>query len=447
MLDRLADALEESVGVDTLLQVIDSKPIHGRPPERVALAPWGGTTRPVTVVGIGADWYDGLAPALRAAIDAAGVVLGGKRQLDLLPESVRADRIAWPSPLRPAIRESVAEKQFPVHGSCSPLATRCTTGIGRTLIEELGADWLHVLPHPSSVTLACARMGWPVESTPVVSTLTGPVEAVLRHVGDGARILVLSRDGDTPRHVAGLLHAQGFGASLLTVLGNGGAAEELRIDVSADESCGKFDIAESQRARRPLHRPSWPVRDRWPAGATRTTTTASSPSARCARSPSPRWRPAARSAAVGRGRRVGERRRRVAAHAPVLPGGRGRARPERAAASHGTPRPRRAGSARRSGPAPEALADCRPRTPIFIGGGVTAAGVLEACWAALRPGGRLVANAVTLESRGGGTAVASEYGGDLVQLEVAPAPRWAASPAGGRRCRSPSGRSSSQRRS
>ena len=176
------------------------------------------------MVGIGADGYDGLAPASRAAIDAAGVVLGGKRQLDLLPESVRADRIAWPSPLRPAIRELVAEhssRGLVVLASGDPMYH----GIGRTLIEELGADWLHVLPHPSSVTLACARMGWPVESTPVVSTLTGPVETVLRHVGDGARILVLSRDGDTPRHVAELLHAQGFGASLLTVLGNLGATE------------------------------------------------------------------------------------------------------------------------------------------------------------------------------------------------------------------------------
>ena len=50
------------------------------------------------------------------------------------------------------------------------------------------------------------------------------------------------------------------------------------------------------------------------------------------------------------------------------------------------------------GRAPEALAGLPTPDAVFIGGGITTPGVLDACWAALRPGGRLVANAVTLEA-------------------------------------------------
>ena len=135
----------------------------------------------ITVVGIGADGYDGLTGAARAAVDAAGVVVGGERQLDLLPGSVTAERVAWPSPLRPAVKklaEEYAERGMVVLASGDPMHH----GIGRTLTEELGPHAVKVLSHPGSVSLACARMGWPVESTPVVSTLTAPLAVVMRSV-------------------------------------------------------------------------------------------------------------------------------------------------------------------------------------------------------------------------------------------------------------------------
>ena len=408
MLDRLADALEESIGVDTLLQVIDG------PPSVVELV-----ETQVTVVGIGADGYDGLAPASRAAIDAAGVVLGGKRQLDLLPESVTAERMAWPSPLRPAVRELVdqhAPRGLVVLASGDPMFH----GVGRTLVEELGADRVHVLPHPSSVALACARMGWPVESTPVISTLTGPIEAVLRHVGGGARLLVLSRDGDTPRLVADLLHTQGFGASTLTVLGNLGATDESRVDLPADElaqkhatlpslnvvavSCvGSAGLSETPGLPESAYDHDGQITKR---EARAVTLAALAP------------RPGDLLWDIGGGSgSIGIEWLRVHPSCRAIVVAQDPARADRIrlnAANLGVPSLDVV-----IGSAPEALAGLAIPDVVFIGGGLTADGVFDACWAALRPGGRLVANAVTLESQAFVLRLRAEYGGDLVKLDVA----------------------------
>ena len=73
-------------------------------------------------------------------------------------------------------------------------------------------------------------------------------------------------------------------------------------------------------------------------------------------------------------------------------------------------------------PAPEALkglpGDLSDPDAVFVGGGTTVPGVLEACWAALRPGGRLVVNAVTVESEAVVLRWHGELGGDLTRLAV-----------------------------
>ena len=58
---------------------------------------------------------------------------------------------------------------------------------------------------------------------------------------------------------------------------------------------------------------------------------------------------------------------------------------------------------------------------IFIGGGVTVPGVLDACWARLRDGGRLVANAVTLQGEATLSAWRERHGGKLTRIALAQA--------------------------
>jgi precorrin-6Y C5,15-methyltransferase (decarboxylating) len=68
--------------------------------------------------------------------------------------------------------------------------------------------------------------------------------------------------------------------------------------------------------------------------------------------------------------------------------------------------------------APEALADLDRPDAVFVGGGLTAPGVLPACWSALRPGGRLVANAVTVTAEALLASWYADYGGSLTRLRV-----------------------------
>ena len=70
------------------------------------------------------------------------------------------------------------------------------------------------------------------------------------------------------------------------------------------------------------------------------------------------------------------------------------------------------------GAAPAALDGLETPDAIFIGGGATAAGMVEACWNALAPGGRLVVNGVTLETEALIAAGTAELGGDLIRLDV-----------------------------
>jgi precorrin-6Y C5,15-methyltransferase (decarboxylating) len=71
-----------------------------------------------------------------------------------------------------------------------------------------------------------------------------------------------------------------------------------------------------------------------------------------------------------------------------------------------------------TGAAPDALKDLPDPDAVFVGGGATDSGVLDACWDALRPGGRLVVNAVTLQTEAVVIARHADLGGDLVKLAV-----------------------------
>ena len=191
---------------------------------------------PVQIVGIGADGWSGLGAAAREALEAARVVLGSPRQLDLLPAHVTAERVAWPSPLRPAVAPLLVQ-----HASCG-LAVLASGdpmhfGIGRLLTDTLratadDAQWI-VHPSPSSMSLACARLGWPVEDVEVVSAVGRDVRTLNARLAPGRRILVLSADGDTPGEVAALLRDGGYGPTRMRVLGDLGSPQESLVEARA----------------------------------------------------------------------------------------------------------------------------------------------------------------------------------------------------------------------
>src|SRR5689334_4285974 len=157
----------------------------------------------------------GLPTASRTELSRATVVYGSPRQLDLLDDSVSARRRAWPTPLLPALRALLDDAQgahdIHVVASGDPLLH----GIGNTLIRMYGPERVAVLPHVSSVTLACARVGWAVQDTEIISLVSAPAHTAVRR---GGQAVVLSRDAESPATLARLLAETGRGDSELTVL-------------------------------------------------------------------------------------------------------------------------------------------------------------------------------------------------------------------------------------
>lgn len=372
----------------------------------------------VMVVGIGADGWAGLSAAARRELHAAEVLMGSARQLALVPEAT-AERVAWPSPMLPALPALIAShrgRRVCVLASGDPMFH----GIGTTLVRLLGTDRVRVLPHPSSASLACARLGWAVDRVEVVSVVTRPVESLHAAVHQGRRVLVLSADGRTPARVAALLAARGYGGSPMTVLERLGGAEErvihgtaggwslpvahdlnvVAVECRADagtvplpcvsglpdeafEHDGQLTKSEVRAVTLSRLAPV-PGELLWDVGAG-------------AGSVAIEWmraHPANRAVAVDS---HPERAVRISRNAAGL----------------GVP-----GLNVVTGPAPAALAGLEPPDAVFIGGGVTVPGVVEGCWEALRPGGRLVANAVTVESEAVLASWHGELGGDLVRLAV-----------------------------
>ncbi|NDZ78081.1 precorrin-6y C5,15-methyltransferase (decarboxylating) subunit CbiE, partial [Streptomyces sp. SID10853] len=188
----------------------------------------------VTVVGIGADGWDGLPAASQRALLHAETLIGAARQLALLPSRCPGERVAWPSPLRPAVPGILAAhagRRIAVLASGDPMFY----GIGRALTEVLGADGVRVLPSPSSVSYACARLGWPVEDTEVVTLVGRPVARLTAELYDRRRLLVLSAGAATPAEVAAHLTGHGFGASRMRVLEQlGGERENITDGTAAD---------------------------------------------------------------------------------------------------------------------------------------------------------------------------------------------------------------------
>ncbi|MFI6457084.1 precorrin-6y C5,15-methyltransferase (decarboxylating) subunit CbiE [Streptosporangium amethystogenes] len=372
----------------------------------------------VTVVGIGADGWAGLSQEARRELHAAEVLMGSARQLGLLPEP-SAERVVWPSPLLPALPQLIAPhrgRRVCVLASGDPMFH----GIGTTLVRLLGADRVRILPHPSSVSLACARLGWAVDRVEVVSLVARPVEVLHPAVQDGRRILVLSAGGHTPAGVAGLLTARGYGASAVTVLERLGGAEERVISGMA----GQWSLPVAHALNVVA------VECRADAGTV----------------PLPRLPGLPDEVFEHDGRLTGsEVRAVVLSRLAPIPGellwdigaGAGgigvewmRAHPENRAVAVESLPSRAAVIARNAaalgvpgldvvtGAAPAALAGLKAPGAVFIGGGVTVPGVVEGCWEALRPGGRLVAGAVTVESEAVLASWQGELGGDLVRLAV-----------------------------
>jgi precorrin-6Y C5,15-methyltransferase (decarboxylating) len=367
------------------------------------------------IVGIGEDGIEGLLPATRAVVEAAEVIVGGDRHHDL-SSAVTAERISWPSPFDALIEmlKSMKDRRVVVLATGDPLWFSVGARIGRAI------DPAEIIYHPqvSAFQLAAARMGW---SLPDVETLTvhgRPVEQMIAFIQPDARLLILTTGAETPAQIARFLSDRGFGQSRLTVLANMGGTEEQRFEGIAADWAHQVP-AFNTMAVECIAAPDAALLPRVPGLAddlfehdgtmtkqeVRAATLAKLMPMRGALlwdigtgcgSVAVEWMRSARYArAIGIEPRA-DRRALAAANALAL----------------GVPKLELV-----EGHVPEALDGLAPPDAVFIGGGLSQE-TFDAAWNALRPLGRMVCNAVTLESEALLLALYKHHGGQLVQLQI-----------------------------
>jgi len=373
------------------------------------------------IAGIGEDGWDGLNSEARQAIAAAELLYGGTRHLALIPsESSSATRIPWPSPMAPAIQKILTEhrghRRTVVLASGDPMFY----GVGVPLTRELSGDEFRVIPQISALSLACARLGWPVAETSVVSLVHRPMSQLHRHLYPTQRVLVLSEDGRTPFEVASFLKRAGFGRSKLSVLENlGGPSERLTSGVAADwgeERSSNLNVVAIFCVRDPMGE-SLPLLPGLPDDAFETDGQMTKREVRAVTlarlAPLPGqllWDVGAGTGTIG----IEWMRVHPSCSCIAFEQHHDRAaRVQRNAERLGVP-----GLKVIHGPAPETFTGLASPDAIFIGGGLADEDLFHACWNALASGGRLVANAVTIESEACLVARRAQYGGDLMRMMV-----------------------------
>ncbi|TCL10196.1 precorrin-6Y C5,15-methyltransferase (decarboxylating) [Shimia isoporae] len=187
----------------------------------------------LTIVGLNEDGPDGLAPASRKALADAEVVMGASRHLTLLSD-LSAETIEWPVPFAngiPLLLDLRGRKAV-VLASGDPF----WHGAGAIIAQHLSPSEWRTLPAPSTMSLAAAALGWPLESTLTMGLHAAPFSDLRPHLSEGQRAIITVRDGGAVSNLANWLSSVGFGRSTLHILeALGGPRERIR-QTRADES-------------------------------------------------------------------------------------------------------------------------------------------------------------------------------------------------------------------
>jgi precorrin-6Y C5,15-methyltransferase (decarboxylating) len=371
----------------------------------------------LAVVGIGEDGTGGLAPAARALIETAEVLVGGARHLAMVPQC-GLERIVWERPLRATLDaiEARRGRSVTVLASGDPM----WYGIGVTLTRRFPREEMTIIPQPSAFSLAAARLGWPLADCVAITLHGRPLDTLRRHLAPHRRILVLSEDGDTPRAVAMLLSALGWGPSRLTALAHLGGSSEVVFEEDAI-SWGSERVPDLNTlaivCRPGLEARALPLLAGLPDDVFEHDGQLTKREVRAATlaalAPLPgqmlwdvgagcgsiaiEWLRAGAGCSAVAIERSTTRAAMIARNAAFLG----------VSELHIVP-----------GAAPQALEDLPRPDAIFIGGGISEPGLLPRVWEALPPGGRLVANVVTTEGEARLFGWHTEYGGTFTRISV-----------------------------
>jgi precorrin-6B C5,15-methyltransferase / cobalt-precorrin-6B C5,C15-methyltransferase len=374
------------------------------------------TEKWLSIIGIGELGVANLSPLARGFIDRATLIVGGKRHLAML--DTHQPSMVWTSPIEDSIESILKYRGTPVCilASGDPLCY----GIGVTLLRYISIDQITIIPAPSTFSLACARLGWSLTEVETLSLCGRSPDFLSGILTPNAQLLILSAGADTPQLVAELLTQRGYGGSRMTVLEHLGGEKETEISGIA-RSWAKSDVAalniiavecHIDPTTTPLNRlPGLPDSAYHHDGQlTKREVRAITLAALAPMAGELLWDVGAGCGSIGiewlrshprcRAIAIEQHSHRLQFIADNM-------------AALGTPHLQLV-----EGKAPTALHDLPTPDAIFIGGGVTAPGLLDTCWTALRSGGRLVANAVTVESELQLLQWHQQVGGELTRIAI-----------------------------
>lgn len=371
------------------------------------------------LIGIGEDGPAGLGDEAKRLIAAAPVVFGGTRHIELMHTLIKGETHSWLSPFEKSIEAVLARRGMStvVLASGDPFYY----GVGATLSRSVPASEMTVIPAPSSFSLAASRLGWPLQDVTVLSLHGRPLDLVRPHLHPGRKILALASDGQGPAGLARLLQESGFGQSTLTVLeALGGLHERVSTQRAADFTlsginglnvCGIEVVAGDGARILPLSVGLDDSLFEHDGQITKREIRAMTLSALSPRHGELLWDIGAGSGSIGIEWMLAHPSIRAIA---VESSSERAARIRRNAANFGVP-----GLTVIEGLAPHALAGLPTPDAVFVGGGGSDAGVMDAAIAGLKGGGRLVANAVTTEMEALLLAEHARRGGSLIRIDIA----------------------------
>jgi precorrin-6Y C5,15-methyltransferase (decarboxylating) len=376
-------------------------------------------SRWLSIVGVGEDGVEGLSATARGLIAGADIVFGGERHLRLTAALIKGEAKPWPSPFARGIDEVLASRgrQVCVLASGDPFHY----GVGSVLAGRVPPEETLVVPAPSAFSFAASRLGWALPDIVLLSVHGRALDRIRPVLHPGARVLALTSDSEGPGALARLLAESGFGQSKLTVLeALGGARERVHTATAASFDLGgisdlntvAIEVVAARDARVIALTPG--LADalfEHDGQITKREIRAVTLSALAPLKGELLWDIGAGSGSVAIEWMLADPSLRAIA---IEARADRAARILRNAAAFGVP-----GLELVEGRAPGALAGLARPDAVFIGGGASEGGVLDAAIVALRSRGRLVVNAVTLETEKELIARHAALGGTLTRIDIA----------------------------
>jgi precorrin-6Y C5,15-methyltransferase (decarboxylating) len=369
----------------------------------------------LTLIGMGEDGLDGLPATTQHLIAQAEILIGSERLLALIPGT--QTRHAWPSPFSALV--DVIKTSTPARVVILATGDPLHFGVGNQLSLAFPTE-LKIIPHPSAFSLAAARLGWPLQEVECVS-LHGRAAANLEpFVQPCQRIIALTAGDATIREVASRLTTRGYGISELTVLEHMGGPLEKSMSFTAQAIPETQFSALSTLAVECLPTPGARLAARVPGlpddafvhdgQLTKREVRAVTLSALAPVPGALLWDVGAGCGSVA----IEWMRTHIRNRAIAFEHDETRLKMITENASNlGTPSLQII-----PGNLPTTLNDQPRPDAVFLGGAVSKDEIFRQCWQALHPGGRLVANSVTLEGDAANIARHAEFGGDLVRIDI-----------------------------